>query len=160
QREPLALLGERTRRRRQPFALRERALQRREPVLEQAHALGECLTLCANTPVEHAPRPFELAAKPAEQSLGRLAPQPDTLAGASEPVERRRRRLALAGRICQLLLDAVPLLEQRLETRVDIAPRERHRTLAGVALRTTLVDRRELQLRDPGVETRELAAQP
>ena len=45
QREPLALLGERTCGRRQSFALGERLLQRREPLAREPHTRVQILAL-------------------------------------------------------------------------------------------------------------------
>ena len=81
------------------------------------------------------------------------------LARAAQPVERRRRLFALAGGVRELLLDAVALAQQRLELRVEVAPRERRDLLALVAVRAALVDRGEVELRDARAQARELAGQ-
>ena len=127
QREPLALLRERPSGRRKSLALGERALERREPLLEQTYALGERLALGPDALVEHATRLLELGAKARQQTVRRLATQRDPLARAPQAVERRGRLLALPRGVGQLVLDAIPFGRA--------APRASNRRPAGRARR-------------------------
>ena len=101
----------------------------------------------------------QLAAHLLEQRRRRLAPEPEPLGRASQPVEHLHRLLALAGRIGELLLGPTPLGEHRLEPLLRGAPRERRRGLALVRLGEPLVERREVELGDARTQLRDLAAQ-
>jgi hypothetical protein len=67
-----------------------------------------------NALVEHAPWPGQLVAEPDDPRLGRLAPQPETLGRAAQPVERLQRLLASPRRVAQLLLRLHAIGEQQL----------------------------------------------
>ena len=101
----------------------------------------------------------ELGAHLLEQRRRRLAPEPEPLGRAPQPVEHLHRLLALAGRVGELLLGAAALGEHRLEPLLRGAPRERRRGLALARLGEPLVERREVELGDARAQLRDLAAQ-
>src|SRR5919201_1240051 len=123
QREPLALLGKSARRGRESFELGERVLERGEALPRQARLLAQRLA----PGVPDLPREERLGAQPLGEPGGRLPSQLKPFRSALQTVERRGRALALPRRPGELLLDAVPLDQQRLDALVDPLPPERGR---------------------------------
>ena len=119
----LALLGERTRSGRQPFALVERPLDRDSPSLGKSSLLEECIAALLG----------DGGTEPLEQVGGGLSPHLDALARAAETVESTGRALAPAGHGGELPFGALALAEQLLQTPIDLGPR-------GVELRTARSD--------------------
>ena len=135
QRERLALARERTRRGRNPLALRERALERREPFLRRQSALGERIALvrrlpCRRTCVQGLALELfrrraaargvclgfrELRAQTHDQPGRGLALHRQPRRPAAQLVRDRERRLALAGRPGQVCLDRPAFDEQLVE---------------------------------------------
>src|SRR5215831_11654282 len=136
QRQLLPLLGERPRCWRQAFQLCERVLQRREPLARQARLLPQALALRVAPP----PREQGLGAQALCELDRSLAPQLEALRSALQPVERGGGALALPRSSRKLVLDAVPLDEQRLHALVDALTLERGRRRALVDLREPFLD--------------------
>src|SRR5204863_6099588 len=109
---------------RQAFALRKGPLERRQSLVREARLVRRRRTLGTNARVEDAARAVEVGANAIEQRLCRLASKPDALPRAAQPVERRRRRLAAARGVGELLLRLCPLLQQRLDLLVHAPARE------------------------------------
>ncbi len=109
--DPLALLRQRARRRRQPLTLGESAVERAQPLLEQPHLLPERRPLGPDPLVEDAAGPLQFVAQVAQPRLGRLAAHRDALCGAAQPVERLQRLFAPARSVRELLLGAPALGE-------------------------------------------------
>src|SRR5215831_3348506 len=154
QRQLLPLLGERPRCWRQAFQLCERVLQRREPLARQARLLPQALALRVAPP----PREQGLGAQALCELDRSLAPQLEALRSALQPVERGGRALALPRSSRKLVLDAVPLGEQRLHAFVDALTLERGRRRALVDLREPFLDLCEVELGEPGPQAADLAA--
>src|SRR5207247_10644168 len=87
ERDPLAVLRERARGRRQALAFGERPVERAQPVLQQADLVGESGPLGADGLVEHPSRPRQLVTEPEHTPLRRLAPQLEAVRRAADPVE-------------------------------------------------------------------------
>ena len=150
QREPLARFGERTRGRRQSFALGERLLERGEPLARQANTRVEVLALAhrgargasassATRPssaggwaTRRALRLAELERSSASSRCDRLVPDAEALGGAAQ---REQRVAAAAG-------------EQRLGLRrAARAPRRARRRASGLRLPLDRGDARPALLR-------------
>ena len=83
--------------------------------------------------------------------------------GAGEPlvrtleaVERGERRLAVAGCVRQLILRPLAFVEQLGQLLLSAAARNRHRVAARLGIGPTLGDGREVELRDPRPQCRNL----
>src|SRR5262249_48074000 len=159
QRKALPLLGQGTRRRREPFALGKRAFERRQTFTRQARVLDGRVPLGAHALVEHAARPVEIRLQTLEQPLRALAPQTDALARAAQPVQRGSRLLASARRVGELFLCLRALLQERLDLLVDPPARELCSRPALRALRQSLLERPEIELCDARMQGGDLAAQ-
>src|SRR5207248_10825294 len=137
--EPLAFLGERASRRRNPLPLGKRTLERREPFGCGVRPLRERVAFVQRLPrsrsrVERLLLQLpgrgaatgsvglgcrELGPQPARQALGGLPLDGEARDVRPELVRDSERRLALAGRACQLALDLGPLGEELLELRLE-----------------------------------------
>ena len=157
--EPLAFLGERTRRRRQAFAFRQRTLERLQPLACDPRLLAQRLALGADARIEHAPRTRELGTQIVEQRLCALAAQLEPLARTAEAIERRRRLLATAGRVGELLLGAPSFLEQRVELLVRVLPCEHRGRPPSFSVLESLAQLAEVELGDASAQRRDLAPQ-
>ena len=126
---------------RQPFALGERLLERREPLACEPRAgrevVGETrrvvgrpaergrarasgrLPACASRPRR---RRQHRCAQPRRERLGRLAAKLEPLGARPQPVERGRRALARPGRVGQPLLGPDALGDERRELRLEPRP--------------------------------------
>src|SRR5439155_22768612 len=91
------------------------------------------------------------------ERLHRLAPQREPLARAAQAVERRRRLLARAGGVRQLLLGLRALREQRLEPLVEPPPLERDREPALLRGRAALLRGREVERGDGRAQAGDLS---
>jgi hypothetical protein len=100
----------------------------------------------------------ELRAHLLEQAGTRLPPEAEPLRRRSQPVEDLHRLLALARRVGELLLGAAALGKNGLELLLGGPARERRRRLAAVGLGEPVVECREIELRDPRAQLRDLAA--
>ncbi len=94
-----------------------------------------------------------------EQRRRRLAPKPEPLDCAPQPVEHLHRLLALAGRVGELLLGSSTLGQHRLEPLLGGSPRQRRCRLALVRLGKPFVERGQVELGDARTQLRDLAAQ-
>ena len=112
----MACFGERAGCRRNAFALGERPLERGQTLAREPRLLPQLQAAqLSRRRARRKPRPRRGVTQRLDERRRALAPQLQPLARALEPVERGRRRLALAGGVRQFLLRAVPLGEQRLE---------------------------------------------
>jgi hypothetical protein len=94
------------------------------------------------------------------QERGRaLLAHGDSLRRPLQPVERLDRSLALPRRVGELLLGGVPLGEEGRQLLVRAAAPERGGRLSFLRRRAPLVDRREVELRDPGPQPGDLRRQ-
>ena len=171
ERDALALFGERARSRRKSFALGERALERGEPRARERERLCELVALLrrrrrARSRIgggapqlgavgQRLLRGGQRRAQPRD----RLEPERQPLPGAAQAVERGGRLLAPARRVGQLLLDRVPLREQRLEPLVDVTSCEPGRRAPLLALGEPAAQRVEVELRDARAQRGDLADQ-
>src|SRR5581483_11701505 len=146
--------------RRQSLSLRERAVERAQPLLVQCDLLRERRTLPAHALVEHAARLLELGAQPAKQRLCRLAAHRDALCGTAQAVQLLHHELARARCVRELLLRLPALGEDRLQPLVGAALRERGCGTPLACSRETVVERREIELGDARAQLRQLSAQP
>src|SRR5439155_15354534 len=138
--DPLAVLREGARCRRQTLALRKRSVERPQALLQQADLVGEGGPLGADGVVEHAARPSELVPEPGHTPFRRLAPQLETLGRAAEPVERLQRLLARTCRVGELLLRLPALGEEHLESLLHSAPPGAGRAPPPCVLREPLLE--------------------
>ena len=115
--------------------------------------------LGTNPVVEHPSRPVGLALQPFQQSLRTLAAQLDPLARTAQPVERRRRVLASACSVGELLFRARAIREQCLEALVDAPSSELCGHSRLLVAGQPLVEDCELELRDSRAERRDLPAE-
>ena len=155
QRQPLAFLRERPRRRRQAFALGERVLQRGQPLAREPGLLLQGLALG----VRARARQQRLGAQPVAELARGVAPQLEPLGRAAQPVERRGRPVPAARCGRELLLDAVALGEQRLEPLAGALALERRRRAPLLDLGQPLVDPGQVELGQARPQARDLAAQ-
>ncbi len=159
ERDALALLGESPRGRREPLALRECAVERAKPFLEETRLLGKRLALALDALVENAPRLLGGGAKTCEARLGRLAAEHEPLAGAAQAVERLQRLLARACGVGELLLGGGTLGENLGEPCLDALLRSARGRAARVDVVEANVERGEIELGDARVEAGDLAAE-
>jgi len=155
QRQPLAFLRERPRRRGQALALRERVLERRQPLAGQPRLLAQRLLLG----VPHRPREERLCAQASGELPGRFAPELQPLGGALQAIQRRGRPLPAPRGARELLLDAVALLQQGLETLVNVPSGQRRSRAALLDLAQPFLDPGEVELGESRAQPRDLAAQ-
>ena len=91
-----------------------------------------------------------------EQRRRRLAPDAEPLATAAQPVQHLHRPLALARGVGELLLGAAALGEHGVEPLLGRVPREPGRGPPFARLGETRVQRREVELREPRAQPRDL----
>src|SRR5581483_1505328 len=149
ERQPLALLGERTCGRRQPFALLERPSERGRTRLGEPRLLGERLVSLND----------DRLAQPLGELRRALPPELEPLAGAAQPVESGRRPLATAGEGGELILRARPLAEERLERCVERLPLRRRRLAPRLRRAGAVGKRRQVERGERGSVARDLAGE-
>ncbi len=159
QREPLALLRQRTRGRRQPFTLGKGALECLQTFAGKPCLLPERFALCAHTGVEYAPRARQLCSQPFEQRLRTLAAELQSLARAAQAVQRRRRLLAAACSVGKLLFRAAAFLEERVESLVGMLAGEHRRGAPALAVLEAFAQVGKIELCNSRPERREVAEQ-
>ena len=154
QRQPLAFLRQRSRRRRQPFALGERVLQRGQPLAGEPGLFLQGFALGIRTSARQ-----RLGSQPVAELARGVAPQFEPLGSAAQPVERRGRTVPAAGSGGKLFLDAVALGEQRLQPLTGVLALETGRRAPLLDLRQPLVDSSEVELGQTRPQAGDLAAQ-
>ena len=170
QRERVPALGQLARRRRNSFALRQRALERAQPVGGRRSLSREAVALARGVPrrdngllgvVRDAGRPrrLELAPQPLGQVAQAFRPQRDALAGAAQAVERRGRGLTPSGGVGQLVLGLRALDQERLEPALDALALERRGRLPLLGLPLPLGQRGQIELGDARFDTGDLPAE-
>src|SRR5262245_22076288 len=137
-RQPFATLGKRPRGGRQALALRERPLDGDSACLGEAGLLGEVFRRLLD----------DRGAETLQQLRRGLTPHLDTFARAAEPVQRARGSLPAPRDRCELLLRALELGEQHIETRRDLRLHcvklgTTRSTLGGARPKLRQVERRE-----------------
>src|SRR5207253_10952121 len=100
-----------------------------------------------------------LRAEGGRQRRRRLPPQAEPLPAAAQPVERRRRLLARAGGIGQLLLGPLTLGDQRRDLLVQGAPLLCGRRPASFRLGASVSEAREVERRDRSLQASDLDAE-
>jgi hypothetical protein len=142
QREPLAFLRERSGCGRQALTLGERVLQRGQPLAHEPGLLPQGLALR----VRACPGQQRLGAQPVAELARSVAPQLEPLDGAAQPVERGGRPVPAARCGRELLLDTVPLREQRLEPLTCALALQAGRRAPLLDLRKPFVDPGQVEL--------------
>src|SRR3954447_26566822 len=130
-------------------------LERCQPLAGKACLLAQRLALG----VPRRSREQRLRSQAGGELRGGLAPPLEPLRRAPQAVQRGGGALAATRRPGELLLHAVALLEQALEPFLDPPARERGGRPALVGLPHALLDRSEVELREPCPQARDLAAQ-
>ena len=158
--ELVACFGERARRRRNPLALGECPLERREPLARETGLLAQLhAAQLSRRRARRKPGPGRCVAQRLDERRRALAPQRQPLARALEPVEGGCCRLAPAGGVGELFLRAVPLREQLLELGLGSPLRMAGRRSPLRRLADPLVDHCQVESRECRLERGDLSAE-
>ena len=176
EREPLALLRERSSGGREALLLGEHAFDRLHPLACESRSLFElvALTSCLTGDPDGVERRalelgrvvftirlgrqcLSLVAQALEQRPDGLSPERESLGSASKAVERSERSLATARCIRELLLGATAIGEQSLEPSLHAPTDECGAVAAPLGIDPPFTGSREVQLGDPCAQCSDLA---